>query len=417
MKTVPDNSVVAVLSTSAILLPSEAAEATNGDADSTCRVCAESSDVFIAYERLKSKLSLAPTIAFEDEDSSWWSEVRATEKFCSQEHGDHASASSEGASHDECGNVSTHSSGLLVTAVPFDCDIDWQDDDGDCTSASSSERVGADDGASEKSRDNQIPYRSEDGGKHERARSTGSPLPPTVRPPPPSQKRPAMRLSQMASLPLLVFDVETYIALGDLDERFAFQGGIAEWMSRAKVSNSSEIISDKCARDDGCPCRACDRRRPGVGDAARRAIEGTRLSFSGSQARHVHEYGWGKRFVRSWSDTGGREGDDAQPRGSTSTVKDAGPHKYCPRVDRIRDDEQRSASQERLCQKEGIETGGSCQIEDDGNRNWDEEVVLDQTTRLSKEKVEALVQADADMFFLPLLLQQSAPGERIMYKY
>lgn len=425
MKTVPDNSVVAVLSTSAIFLPAGAADRSTSEDVTTKGVKggvngnynggAGSSDVFIAYERLKSNLSLAA--AFEGEEMPWWSEEEDMRSFCSSDCSNHGSASSVGASHDEYGNIrlssniSTHDSGLLVTAWPVHLDADRRDADDDAPTFWN-ERVNAKAGAFEEKKGDHLQHLRKDADTNEWACSTGGPPPPP--PPSPSKKPPTVRLSQMAFMPLLVFDQETFFNLGKLDERFAFQGGIAEWISRAKMSDHSQIINQTSTSAGDRLCLACGQRRLESEKGAVKVVEGLRPPFSDSPVTHVHECGWSKRFIRSWSDKNVRGGSNIWPRGSTRKKGD--PHEHYPHVSRMHNSGDRSELGENACQREGIGQGGSCRTKEAGDHGWDGKVVLDHKTRLRPDTLEALVQADADMFFLPLLLQQPASGEKYHVK-
>ncbi|CAM9157458.1 unnamed protein product [Hapterophycus canaliculatus] len=418
MNAVPEHSVVAVLSTSATFLPSGTAdlstwedmatEDVNGDANSNYNGGSGSTDVFVAYERLKSNLSLASTTAFEGIHKQPWLQQEVTGGFCSRECGDHASASSRGMSHDKHGNIRlpsktcTHVSGLLVTARPARLQVDRQGDDADDAPTLSNERVSVKAGAFQEEKVHHVQDPGKNPEANDWASSIAGPSPPPSLSSP--DKLPVMRLGQMASLPLLVFDKETYFNLGKLDERFAFQGGIAEWISRAKMTDRSQIISGTSSGTGGCPCPAFLQRRS---ESVKGAAKGTGLSILNSSVRHLHEDEWSKRFVRYWSDEGIRADDDVQP--SNSTAGKGVPLRNCPQVGRVRDDGQEWGVHENVHEHEGIVTGGLCRMEDAGNYRRDANIVLDQRNRLSPEKLEALVQADADMYFLPLLLKQPAP--------
>lgn len=164
------------------------------------------------------------------------------------------------------------------------------------------------------------------------------------------------RLRDIAPMPLLVFDTDTFSALGTLDERFMFGGTVAEWVTRASVrftitlstndtySNSSgDSHIPECAR---CPLAPIDnndhntdrrrrrKRRKTIQDTGYEwyDIEDlTPLGISQKTAQGeeegpvvcVHRSEWGRRFLRPWT-VESYCGDQEQPSTTKRDVKDDG---------------------------------------------------------------------------------------------
>lgn len=347
MNTVSDNAVVAVLSTSALLLhantaatsvfasSTESAKTAAGDVNRT-DVPESASDVFVGYERIKDAYSsLTSSMAVETTENSHRPSAGGSGTPGSAVHG-RAGGEARDNQHrngHQQGNVVTAET-LLVTSLPSHVATSRQGNNVD---------------------DVVHPAEGERGdghGKKKELEGTGRArleAPSTV-----ERHMPGKRLSQAASLPLLVFDVETFRALGELDERFSFQGGIAEWISRAELrimglGKENAAIGGICC-DQHSPRR---RKPPGRMRAASCRATCTGSCFDGA-VQHVHEREWGRRFLRSWPGEGASTADDSQAS---------------------------------------------------------EDVTIDQFTRLSPASLEALIQADADLFFLPFLLSSASPGE------
>lgn len=235
----------------------------------------------------------------------------------------------------------------------------------------------------------------------EESETAGRTRPATGRPPPtPAQgQAPTERLSTAVSFPLLVFDTQTFLALGELDERFAFQGGIADWISRANMASSDQGVGIN-ADVAGCSCDASPYRhcRSPRRASTSRGTE-TVSSCSYGAVMHVHERGWGKRFVRQWPEC------DVQPTCPTS--EEPVPGGSSPNLNRHRDEVRSSRDVERALRLQGADGNGFYRRRDFEDSRTREDIIIDQRTIMPLAELEVLVQADADLFFLPLLLSPS----------
>lgn len=356
MNTISDNAVVAVLSTSALLLcagsvdtstlasSTENAKTATGDIDSSI-------DIFIAYERLKAASTSSrgssagaprtPNLAKHGRDTIFGEEAR---------HNQHEHVQQQ----DNPGATGT----LLVTALPSGVASGRQrDEDVPIPSLETTA-----DGEVHPTKREEEYGQEQDRNPEEMGQARLKPHAPT----PPSAERQgsATRLSKAAPLPLLVFDTETLVTLGELDERYSFQGGIAEWISRAELGTVGQgdetTVGGVCCNQLFSRCQGSPKkRRAGSNRASSTGSPGS--PFDGA-VQHVHEPEWGRRFARTWPEDGASVAD-------------------CHHSTGARDDQ---AS---------------------------EEVIVDQWDRLSPASLEALVQADADLFFLPFLLSSPSPGE------
>ncbi|CAM9226878.1 unnamed protein product, partial [Pylaiella littoralis] len=389
VESIPGSSVVALLSTSALLLPAStnttsapAAWNSSGgifaeDVRNNVRNEGAASDVFVAYERTKSSAALlTSSFPLNRSGPPSGSPVRAPATFGHCDDGRHGNVGAYEARYDQYGhdlyrgNIGHQSSFLLVTASPSRLATYRQRDDDDDVTPSSPGRGRAKNAPPVEARGEY------DQGQHHEAEA---------RPPPPQSL--AVRLSYVAPLPLLVFDTETFFAMGELDERFAFQGGIAEWISRAKF--------------DGC-------RTPGTMRAATGHGTTTGSSCPDSVVQHLHEREWGRRFVRSWPDERESTDEVVQSRGPSAEqpVPDARYH----RLDRCGGD---GSPQEKVGggarSREGGDRDASGRSRGSGDPGTSKGITVDQWNQLCPEKLEALVQRDADLFFLPLLLSRLSP--------
>lgn len=438
VKTIPGNSVIAVLSTSVLLLDTDTTDTSASSVpkpglDHLAGDEETASDIFVAYERLRS--SAATSTSPVGCDSSHSSEAGPTSSVDSDAKVE--SASRETGSYDEYGNIrcdinsgsGNPSSGVLVTASSS-CLAATRARENITTFEEHEKNVAAvqplatgdmqDDGQRGLKDTDSMNPRTKQNDWVQAGAAPSSPPPPQ---PLPQQ---ASILSSAAPLPLLVFDIETFLALGFLDEGFAFQGGVAEWISR---SNSS---SDWHGNVGGTTfsCSPASHRWRGSIRGSRATTDGgssSGVSSATGGVRHVHEREWGRRFLSPWPpiherDTGQPENDVIRAEKSNlhgknddatdrrySTAKPSTPdmrHSSVGRVDgvpRNRVDEQASLRRDGI---EGFDRSRS------SSKVTDREVKLDEWSRLSVESLEKLVQADADLFFLPLLLLLgSPPGE------
>lgn len=106
----------------------------------------------------------------------------------------------------------------------------------------------------------------------------------------------------------------------------------------------------------------------------------------------MHSREWGKRLVRSWPEGGaGRSRGSAAGRGTPDTrCGGAG----CPGMSGL--------------------PGGTLEERqrDFGDSRGRERIAIDPWSRVSPAELESLVQADADLFFLPLLLLEPSLGKK-----
>lgn len=413
MTTVPGNSIVAVLSTSVVLLP---ASTPNNSVPATSKSNGENvaggisnddgveetpRDIFVAYELMKTNLSiLSSPVALNNTDHCSGSPAGAT--LGHHDHGIPGTAGTEGARYDTHHRARQKNTppcnqkkGLLVTASPSRLTTSRQQHYGDDDGATSSDESVTENEIAETWR---------------RSESTGSSDSPPV-----PREPPAVRLSNVAPLPLLVFDTETFLALGELDERFAFQGGVAEWISRAKLDGRNQR-STNIGIDDGYCCPApfsrCDGS-PEIESAARdhETVQGP--SCSADPVQHVHEQEWSRQFVGLWSDDAAST-DETVDSGDATANHSNFPDNGSPRVDPLVNfGQQQDQAGERVLLGEGGDGHGYNYPKDqDEGQRTNEEAPFNERQRLPEAKLEALVQADADLFFLPLLLLQQSPGER-----
>lgn len=376
--------------------------------------------MFVAYERLRSRQCVSSSATgFDRKDFRSSPTGRATEAITLRDKGakyEHPSA--DGTQYNEVNHahhrnsISFQGDGLIVTASPLcsaagqgNADIDQTvsrlPDERKFTNVVHSEEGGV----------KQSQQSLAEIGATQRARPAVDSPSPTVPPPPPRQP-PATRLSHMAPLPLLVFDTETFLALGELDERFAFQGGIAEWLSRAKLESSNQLFCDR--NPDGDPCCCDASSRAGHGPQSR---DHTNVEFAGSTAllhsdrivRHLHEREWSQRFVGAWPNEGAFSEEASRPRGS-SVEKDA-PRTYVDEMDELRDSRAEEGLQGQASYHPRSRVHEASPWNDDEDPKESEVVAMDHRSQLPTEELEALVQADADLFFLPLVLREPTSGE------
>lgn len=385
MEAISGSSIVAVLSTSELLLP---ASTKNTSAPAALRFSGgqipgnvwnkvsseEASDIFVAYERMKSSASvLNSSLALNRSDPSFVSPVRESATFGHRDEGRHGNTGAYGAQYDKYGhhchrdNVGSQQGGLLVTTSPSRLTTKRQRDNGDGVTASSPSR----------DRDKNAPS-IETRGRYDQGRHNEA-----------QARPPAMTLCNAAPIPLLVFDTETFLAMGELDERFTFQGGIAEWISRVEF--------------DGC-------RAPGTMRAVAGHGTSTGSSCSDFAVQHFYEREWGRRFVRSWPDDHESTEDVVQSRGPAARQRM--PDARSSRLDwRGGDGPPWDESGERERLRGGGDRDTSNQSTGLGDLDTSKVVTIDKWNQLRPEELEVLVQRDADLFFLPLLLSRQSSGE------
>lgn len=373
MNVVPDNAVVAVLSMSTLLLPASVADSSTRDSsrentENTAEdvnsndVPEAESDIFVGYERMKDAYpSLTPSTALKSTKTYFGLPVGASGTSGPAKDGGNVVFAEE-ARNSQHGHVHQRGNAgavdaLLVTALPFRLATDRQQDN--AVPTSSIERNG------------DIEVRSavgegeHDQKQHREAEGMGrARLKTHALTPPPAERQVPFRLSMAAPLPLLVFDTETFSALGELDERFSFQGGVAEWISRARLGNMGQGTEDSVIGDLCCDQLSLRRQGPPrkMSEATHSCATPKGTCFDGA-VQHVHEHVWGRRFVRSWPEDDTNTAENAPPKGSRN------------------------------------------------ERASEHEVIIDKWNRLAPGSLEALVQADADLFFLPYLLSWPSPGD------
>lgn len=423
MKTIPGNSIVAILSMSALLLPTRTLDSSgsasmdteNGhnDVNSATRSEGVSIDIFVAYERLKNSPLVVPSpMALNKTMASYASPREATGSFSPSEKGGYRDASWEGVPYDECEHLRDRSGvgdeieGLLVTALPPRVTSDQPGDRGN----------GLPRRPREKDDPRAVPPVGEvnhaQGGFTEteaawlgHSRGMQPPPPQSPRspsPPPPRPRQPVGKsLSDMAPIPLLVFDTETFLALGELDERFAFQGGIAEWINRATFGSGNHSCS--CGHSSW---RRTESPKEMFATANRKASTG--LPCYGIGVRNVHEHEWGRRFLQSWPNRGESSVNGVHARGFIAK-RQAGDELH-PGVHLSRGVSQ-SDDGKQTALPNGISRDEIQQPNDLADQHASDEGIIDQRNRLHSAKLEAMIQADADFFFLRLLLLEQPSGE------
>eukprot|EP00752_Nemacystus_decipiens_P014776 g13155.t1 len=374
--------MVAVLSTSALLLPASTVDAPApaapingiGSQDSA-------SDIFVAFEQLRSNSASSRSPWASSLGKRTGAEFGASEDSGSRRR----NSGAEGARYDQYGHVrhpngtESGSEGLLMTVSPSRVTADRA---ADARSSRQAQQRGR--GASSWGKDE-----GEGLGRREAAEG---------------RQTPNMRLRDAAPLPLLVFDTETFSALGELDEQFAFQGGVAEWISRARMGSIDQGGAISAEMNGSCCCDASSRRcRGSIG--SERSETGRDLapgpSCSDVTVQHLHAREWGKRFVGLWPDEGARP-----PK--ASSLDTGSPDSRRSGVGWLSSDDVRGEEVE----EPGFGPGQMVGVDEAGQRRntWEprtgDGVTVDQWTRLPPAKLEALIQADADLFFLPLVLSR-----------
>lgn len=274
--------------------------------------------------------------------------------------------------------------------------------------------------------------------------------------PPPPHRRVA-RLADIARFPLLVFDTATFFALGELDEGFAFQGGIAEWISRAKpwhgyegsgVGSDARSSSDTAEADNTLYQHRRRHRSIRRMCSTNEDIEASPEFLSGDDTNTVVQHltgpEWGAHLVHAWQDLkdGKREDSGSIEESSASSESSESSSEPCRASMSDIDHAQRSENSSGMLgiplaqepspslpefgnlrswgeQEERKGPEGSRRIDgagvvrrpngslhspqnETGRRQWDSFPPTD---------LEALVEADADLFFLHLMRTWSSPGE------
>lgn len=413
MKSIPDNSLVAILSTANSLLPSSSwcsptPETSSLDTqdvaeDASAEIGGQrSGDIFVGYERMQYTASVRHSLtASKTMDCSSVPRSEAAGILHPRPPNSHGTTIERGAQYDHFGNV-RHRSGvgdvdpLLVTASPSGLTTNSTRVDHVSTSPLEQTGGAGEPSVLEKGKDAQSGHKETAIGGRALS-TTGGPSPM-----PEHSQASTMRLSMAVPFPLLVFDTQTFLALGELDERFAFQGGIADWISRANWA-SSDHGAGISAGVGGCCC-CCDaspyrhRRSPRRERAAADCRTEIFSTCSDGEVLHVHERDWGKRFFTPWPD------GDSQPRCPTTieSVPDGRP----PGLNVNNDELTNNNLVEQALRLLGVDLDGIDGPLDSGHAPTSDGIFIDQRTTLPLEELEVLIQADADLFYLPLLLSQ-----------
>lgn len=407
MDNVPGNSVVAILSTSALLLPASVVDTYTptakdaerfDDVDSDAGREGAASDVFVAYERLKSVVTVAiPLTESSRMDCPFGSPLEATGNTPPNDirpspPGAERRRKNEGDHLRHRSNIDRQRGGLLVTVLPPRTTSDRRGNRADHVpgwSQGSAQQEGHGQGVDQETETAEwVPSRS---------------VPPFASP----REATATRISDTARIPLLVFDTETFVTLGDLDERFSFQGGVAEWISRAQPINASDCSCNNAGR-----YRRCSQQNLGAPNGVRPSTErggATASPCTGLAVKHVHERKWGRLFVRTWPGYSAAADDytwhtadsAAEHLMAEAQHRSAGPLGEGGQADKPLEQTLR----------QGKVGDGFCQQEYSRDPPAPDEVIIDKRNQISPETLEALVQADSDLFFLPLLLEVPSPGE------
>lgn len=414
--------LVAVLSTSALLLETKSADSTaatdskhgeetsaDGNYISGTKIWRTVDDIFSSYERLHSSAS-DYTLAPESEMPHF--SKRGTREFNPFDGDKRSNTGEGGAKYDAYGNICGESgtdsqlSGLLVTAFPLRLEE-----------------------LSRRREDSDPRYPPYDAAKQ-------SPL---KRPaaegifPPEENSAYNVRLSEVAPLPLLVFNMETFLTLGELDEGFAFQGGIAEWVSRANKTWVKEV--DNTYRTVECP-RFSHRNRRSPVRQLHRTYNGKPYeppNTTGGVVQHVHTNEWGKRYLRFWrncyvSDNGRQSRICGAPT-ALSSARGVNSYQNTNPRDSLLGSAGAPATTARLSpvlNGEGAPRGGAREQgsvrqgrrEELGQQNHDAEQTWKQKWgRVPPDDLELLAQADVDLFLLPLFSAQLSPGEGMQIRF
>lgn len=448
LKIIPVNSVVAVLSTSTSLFPTDmvsrpipassqpGVEFFPGDGGGFGGSWT-AGDIFVAYERLHSSASACTSeVATGYGHASFGPPQNFAGPFGRGDDSTHGGGSGgTGGLYEEYNDVSDRARSsnkllrILVTASPpgvmagqrHQPDVTVPRDKADTKAVSSAmaedEKAGGDQRNAEDGAATGQPTKTRPG-----APAAASPL--SVLPTPTPTPKMTVRLSDAAPFPLLVFDVETFVALGELDEGFAFQGGIAEWISRA-TSWSSE------GSDADMDCPSFLNQRQGQGRQSNGKTDDKSYSRRGfavkNAVRHVHDREWGRRFVRSWSTVYNEDGKHFR----TDAASDANSDTRAA-AENIASEDSTGAPPISGASDASVVGGQSGMCEDwAGNQKLlrvcdqprsgqpsesaklpERETKIDQWGSLPPGRfLEQLVQADADLFFLRLALSKSSTGE------
>lgn len=390
LKTIPKNSIVAVLSTSILLLRAT----TSTLATATSKVDAENlagyggdtdsggapDNVFVAYERIQS----SPGMRGDDTAHVW----------------------GQNSNHGKVGGKDSSAAkfrGLLVTSSALRVKAERHNPD-DLNGYQHRDGVDAEilvEGEGDGSA-NKLPAtnrRIETARVQETKEAAVDPPLSTLR-----QQQGTLSLSDVAPIPLLLFDVETFFILGELDEGFTFQGGVAEWMTRAHPRSGGENIADATVPP-------CSRQRHLIEDRD----DPPRLLGARRIVRHVHEREWDNWFLRSKPPN--HNGNSHVSAGSVATAHvrpavptydaniSAEPGTFPPGDSSVNQGAGRvwRGGTEKIESQRQHNTESSTQPNDD-NKMLEQETKIDRWSSLPSGRLHALVQADVDLFYLPLLL-------------
>lgn len=244
-----------------------------------------------------------------------------------------------------------------------------------------------------------------------------------------NQAAPTSRLRDIAPMPFLMFDTHSFAVQGELDERFLFEGGVAEWLTRVRLwqTPSSKInsVDFACAGCPSIPKKQSPLRFKGtlVSDSNSSTAGISRIDEGAGSIVGVHGQGWAGIYLRPWpmnwckyeenqnqhdgdgtsetfaaSDVGLSSNIDAQ---YISTVNDTTNNGIPFEMARVEGPQKESSGDDGRRRRGG--NAKPSKPTEIGSR-------LDQWSLLPPGQLEKLVETDADLFFLPWLLLQAAEG-------
>lgn len=480
VRTIPSNSIVAILSTSYLLEskrsrtgdtpasvdatddPHPDSSGKKNDTNSTIDSDLVDRDVFIAYERLRTATSTlaSPHVSLEKDMES---PASRTGHFPDNSDG---TAVGEGEGRDSEGNRRSTSqqtsarggAGLVVFASPHSfktadevkrgCEDSLYDYEGMTRSGDMPIRNGEHKSVSRWEPEAATPEQEK---RHEaeteavgnsKDTSTGSGIlsraRPSSEPREDNQAASTSRLRDIAPMPFIVFDTHTFFALGELDERFLFEGGVAEWLTRARLwhtpSSKNNNAGNMCA---SCPSISTKQSRRRFRETFAPNNKGSTLGIShtfqgAGLILTIHGRKWASMYLRRWPMSWGRGEEHQKQRDEDSTsgvsaTSDVGLSSNidAPHLTAVENDTNNGipfevagvqGPQEKMSGDDG-RVGikgehGYGRREENENPSKRREVgnMVDQWNILPPGQLEELVQTDADLFFLPWLLLQAAEG-------
>lgn len=433
METIPSNSIVAILSTLFLLGNSRAASIDGQANDDNKKINAD--DIFVAYEHLRvvssaSRLSKGVKRAPSDAQKARRNAQVFTNGGVTDGTGWAIDMLERGGTNDSA----SWASGLVVTAsLPHSTATGERrrrnplESCEECNELGSVARALGDcpTGVGMRREENLqhgVPF-GETTGKTDAGETTragiaprsSAPLPPSI---PLHNVSLPLRLSEMAPLPLVVFDVDTFSVLGELDEGFLFQGGIADWVRRAQRweggAKDGASRMHKCSLSMSRP-RRCPQFQEDRYTECNISTDGIVL--------HVHEPEWGNRYVHPWpiwrgndkrgvSRGKGEAGDGARNAYAIlSETMQGAPSAGYENPTSPKDWERLNGNSGDPEGARGWRGDSSRVGQDTFTRIAEDDMNIDQWSRLPPAELEKLVQADADLFFLPWLLASPSKGE------